>query len=85
MRKVILNYNINVDILANNAANLTNSLKEIASDVYIICNNKKVNGKSLVGVLTGQIKENSKVKIIISNEDKIKEIRKIFNEYGKEF
>lgn len=79
-----LKYIAEMDILSCYAANLVISLQDINSSIYIINKNKKVNGKSLVGLLSGQIRQGDIFTVIIDNNKEQKNIEKILKEYGRE-
>ena len=52
---MIVKYYLKENLLQRNAANLSFILNEIPDSIYIYRNNdeRKVNGKSLIGILSG--------------------------------
>jgi phosphotransferase system HPr-like phosphotransfer protein len=52
---MIVKYYLKENLLQRNAANLSFNLNEISDSIYIYRNNdeRKVNGKSLIGILSG--------------------------------
>ena len=43
-----------------------------------------INGKSLIGLLSGNFKENSYIRIMIEGKEDVNNIREYFNEVGRE-
>jgi phosphotransferase system HPr-like phosphotransfer protein len=50
---ITIKYKLNKDIIARTAANFVWELNNCESSIYVINNNRKINGKSLIGVLSG--------------------------------
>ena len=67
-----------------NAANLVNSLRELSSSVFIYKDSgRKVNGKTLVGLLSGNFSINEIINVNFSNLDELSRLYSIFSYYGK--
>ena len=79
------NVKLTTDLINNrNAANLVNSLRELESSVFIYKDSgRKVNGKTLVGVLSEHFLKDEVIKIIFSNFEEQSRIQSIFQNYGK--
>lgn len=78
-----MKYRLTTNLLQRNAANLVFSLKEIPESIFIYraTDERRVNGKSLIGVLSGHFLSNEV--IIIETENRSR-VREIFNEFGNE-
>lgn len=79
-----LRYIANDTILSRKAANLVYSLANLKGDVFLIKDDKTINGKSLVGVLHLDLRGGQEVEIHFNNPKDREEIIKIFNEIGQE-
>lgn len=78
-------YYLTQNLLERNAANLVFSLKEINSSVFLYReNDRRVNGKSLVGILSARFMQGETIKILIDNPDEMDRVKEIFNEIGTE-
>lgn len=82
---VICAYKLNNNLLERNAANLVFSLKEINSSIFLYRENeRRVNGKSLIGILSSRFIQGETIKILIDNSEELSRIKEIFNEVGTE-
>ena len=78
-------YKLNYNLLERNAANLVFSLKEINSSIFLYRENeRRVNGKSLIGILSSHFIQGETIKILIDNSEELSRIKEIFNEVGTE-
>lgn len=78
-------YKLNDNLLERNAANLVFSLKEINSSIFLYRENeRRVNGKSLIGILSSHFIQGETIKILIDNSEELTRIKEIFNEVGTE-
>lgn len=80
-----ISYKLNKDIIARTAAMLNWNLSTVKSSVNVV--NKEgrmVNGKSLVGILSGGLREGDQIKVLIEKEEDVNKIKSCFNEVGKE-
>lgn len=78
-------YKLNNNLLERNAANLVFSLKEINSSIFLYRENeRRVNGKSLIGILSSHFIQGETIKILIDNSEELSRIKEIFNEVGTE-
>jgi len=62
-------YRLNYNLFKRNAANLVFSLNEIPDSIYIYRNNdeRRINGKSLIGILSGHFLKNEIITIEANN------------------
>lgn len=78
-------YKLNDNLLERNAANLVFSLKEINSSIFLYRENeRRVNGKSLIGILSLRFMQGETIKILIDNSEELSRVKEIFNEIGTE-
>lgn len=78
-------YKLNDNLLERNAANLVFSLKEINSSIFLYRENeRRVNGKSLIGILSSHFMQGETIKILIDNSEELSRVKEIFNEIGTE-
>lgn len=78
-------YKLNDNLLERNAANLVFSLKEINSNIFLYRQyGRRVNGKSLIGILSARFMQGETIKILIDNPDEMGRVKEIFNEIGTE-
>ena len=82
---ISVTYKLTADVIAR-AANLLNwNLKTVNSSVDIInAEGRKVNGKSLVGLLSGKLRKNDEIKVIVDHIEDLPIVKSYFNEVGKE-
>jgi phosphotransferase system HPr-like phosphotransfer protein len=80
-----LKYKLNTNLWGRAAALLNWNLNKVSSSLYLITEDERmINGKSMIGLLSGAFKINSFVKILIEKEEDVKEVKRYFNEIGKE-
>ncbi len=78
-------YKLNDNLLERNAANLVFLLKEINSSIFLYRENeRRVNGKSLIGILSSRFMQGETIKILIDNSEELSRVKEIFNEVGIE-
>ena len=78
-------YKLNDNLLERNAANLVFSLTEINSSIFLYRENeRRVNGKSLIGILSSRFMQGETIKILIDNSEELSRVKEIFNEIGTE-
>ena len=83
---IYLNYKINKDLVGRTAAQLNWNLSKLSSSLYIITKEKRmVNGKSLVGLLQGNIRKGDSVTILLDKEEDIVKAKSFLNNVGKQF
>lgn len=83
---ITLNYRINTDLAGRAAAQLNWNLNKLSSSLYIITKEKRmVNGKSLVGLLQGNIHKGDLVTILLDKEEDLAEAKSSLNNIGKQF
>lgn len=83
---ITLNYKINKNIVGRTAAQLNWNLNKLSSSLYIITKEERmVNGKSLVGLLQGSIREGDLVTILLDKEEDIAIAKSSLNDIGKQF
>lgn len=78
-------FKLKENLLKRNATNLVFSLKEIPESIYIYRENdeRRVNGKSLIGVLSGKFLQTNTICIEYNGENWSR-VQEIFKEYGDE-
>jgi phosphotransferase system HPr-like phosphotransfer protein len=79
-----LTYRLDRDIVARTAAQLNWNLKQVRSSIRISNNGTMINGKSLVGILSGHMRFNDIITITIDEPTDVDEIKEYFNEVGRE-
>ena len=79
-------YKLNSNLQSRSAAQLVFKLNDLSTAVFLQKKDeeRRINGKSLIGVLSGKFLEGDIIKIIIDNPSKVNEIKQIFNDYGVE-
>ena len=82
-------YLLNKDIISREAAQLNWKLNQLPITIYIKNNfkDKIINGKSLIGILSGNVRYNDKITIMINDyhaQFEIDKIKEYFNEVGRE-
>ena len=78
-------YYLNQNLLERNAANMVFSLKEIPSSIFLYREyGRRVNGKSLIGILSARFMQGETIKILVDNPDEMSRVKEIFNEIGTE-
>lgn len=80
---MIIEYRLNKNIVSRVAIQLNFLLNTIKDSIFIIKDNRCFNGKSLVGILANNLKNNDIIKIETSKEN-ISQIKEIFNTIGEE-
>lgn len=79
-----LTYKLNKDIVARTAAMLSWDLNQLHSSVHIQSKDRVINGKSLVGLLSAQLKMGDTINIVFDEVNDFNKIKEIFNELGGE-
>ena len=83
---ITLNYKINIDLVGRTATQLNWNLNKLSSSLYIITKEERmVNGKSLVGLLQGNIRKGDSVTILLDKEEDIAKAKSFLNNVGKQF
>ena len=80
---MIIEYRLNKNIVSRVAIQLNFLLNTIKNSIFIIKNDRCFNGKSLIGILANNLKNNDIIKIETSKEN-ISQIKEIFNTIGEE-
>lgn len=80
-----LQYKLNRDIVARTATMLNWDLNQLHSSIHIQSNDRVINGKSLLGILSAQYKMGDIVTVIFDDEKDLDKIKEIFNELGGEY
>lgn len=73
------------NLLQRNAANLVFALSNIQDSIYIFrdSDERKVSGKSLIGILSGHFLAGDTIKIETNGVENWSRILEIFEEYGE--
>lgn len=77
-----LQYKLNRDVVARTATMLNWDLNQLHSSIHIQSNDRVINGKSLLGILSAQYKMGDIVTVIFDDEKDLNKIREIFNKIG---
>lgn len=78
-------YKLNKNLLSRNATSLVYSLNELKTSVFLYKEyERRINGRSLIGVLSGRFLQGDTIKILIDNVEEMSRVKEIFNEYGTE-
>lgn len=82
---VSCSYKLNLTLWNRNAANLVFALSELPTSVFLYKEyGRRINGKSLIGILSGRFLQGDTIMILIDNPDEMSRVKSIFNQYGKE-
>lgn len=79
-----LTYKLNKDIVARTAAMLSWDLNQLHSSIHIQSEDRVINGKSLVGLLSAQLRMGDTINIVFDEVNDFNKIKEIFNELGGE-
>lgn len=79
-----ITYQLDRDIVARTAAQLNWNLKQVRSSIRIIHGHRIVNGKSLIGIMSANMRFNDIISITIDEPADVEEIKEYFNEVGRE-
>lgn len=77
-------YKLNKNIEARVASMLAWDLSQLHSSIHIQLEDRTINGKSLIGILSAQYKAGDIITIIFDEEEDLEKIKEIFNELGGE-
>lgn len=77
-----LKYKLNKNIFARNAVQLNQALELLPAYVLIRFEDKNINGKSLIGLLSAGLQENDIITISYSDEITISQLESILNQFG---
>lgn len=80
-----LQYKLNRDVVARTATMLNWNLNQLHSSIHIQSNDRVINGKSLLGILSAQYKMGDVITVIFDDEKDLNKIKEIFNELGGEY
>ena len=82
---VSCSYKLNLTLWNRNAANLVFALSELPTSVFLYKEyGRRINGKSLIGILSGRFLQGDTIKILIDNPEQMSRVKSIFNQYGEE-
>jgi phosphotransferase system HPr-like phosphotransfer protein len=82
---ISITYKLNKNIAARTANILNWNLKNLKSSIYIIGESgRKVNAKSLVGILSGSFKDGETIKVLTEDNNDLSKIKSYLNEVGTE-
>lgn len=81
-----LSYKLNKDLLHRNAAQLVFSFNELPYSVFLYKQDigRRINGKSLIGVLSGRFLKGEIIDIIINGAEDWSRVKEILNNFGTE-
>ena len=82
---VSCSYKLNLTLWNRNAANLVFALSELPTSVFLYKEyGRRINAKSLIGILSGRFLQGDTIKILIDNPEQMSRVKSIFNQYGEE-
>ena len=77
-------YKLNKNLMSRNATSLVYSLNELQTSVFLYKEyERRINGRSLIGVLSGHFLQGDTIKILIDNPEEMSRVKEIFNEWNK--
>lgn len=81
-----INYILTEDILARTAAQMNFELCKLNFNIYIFKNDRLINAKSIIGLLSGEFHKGDTITIDVSttDEEEINKLKTILNEFGRE-
>ena len=79
-----ITYKLYRDIVARTAAQLNWNLKQVRSSIRIIHGDRIVNGKSLIGIMSANMRFSDIISVIIDEPTDVEEVKEYFNEVGRE-
>ena len=83
--KVSCSYKLNLTLWNRNAANLVFALSELPTSVFLYKEyGRRINGKSLIGILSGRFLQGDTIMILIDNPEEMSRVKSIFDQYGEE-
>lgn len=79
-------YQLDKNLAGRAATQLNWKLEKVESPVRIINDEegRMINAKSLVGLLSGCFRADSRINVVIEDENELEKVKEIFNEVGKE-
>lgn len=79
-----IQYTLNNDIVAREATQLNWEINKIDGTFYIIKNERMINAKSIIGLLSGNFHKGDTIIIEFESEDSVEKVKEIFNKIGRE-
>lgn len=81
-----ISYKLNTTLTGRQAVMLNWNLSKVQGEVRIINKeeNRVINAKSLIGLLSGGFKSDNIIDILVENDTSLMDVKKYFNEVGKE-
>lgn len=80
---MILKYKLNKNIISRNAILLNQQLNVLSGYILIQFENKNINAKSLIGLLSANLREDSEI-IVSYNGDEVERLKEIFDNFAVE-
>lgn len=79
-------YILTENLMARTAAQLNFELCKFNFNIYIIKNDRLINAKSIIGLLSGELSKGDKITIDTSenDENEINKLKQVLNEIGRE-
>lgn len=76
-------YYLTQNLLERNAANIVFSLKEVHASIFLYReNDRRVNAKSFIGILSAHFIQGETIKVFIDNPDEMSRVQSILNKFG---
>lgn len=79
-------YILKENLMQRNATNLVFNLQGLKTSIYLYKKGleRRVNGKSIIGILSGHFTQGEIIKILIDAPEQMSRVKEIFNNYGEE-
>lgn len=82
---VSCSYKLTHTLWNRNAANLVFALSELPTSVFLYKEyGRRVNAKSLIGILSGRFLQGDTIMILIDNPEQMSRVKSILSQYGEE-
>lgn len=76
-------YKLNLTLWNKNATNLVFALSELPTSVFLYKEyGRRINAKSLIGILSGRFLQGDTIMILIDNPDEMSRVQSILDNYG---
>lgn len=79
-----LNITLNKELINRNAVFLVQSLTPVKSEIYINKKNRRVNAKSILGILSASISKGEELVFEILEDSEVNTVKNILQEFNKE-
>jgi phosphotransferase system HPr (HPr) family protein len=84
MKMIKLNFKATKDLTSRNAVKLVQTLTPMKSEIYLNLGDRKVNMKSILGLLSANVKKNDEIFVEVFNDSVATEIFCLIKNFFKE-